>query len=70
MKNNKKEYWFCLIGPVKSDELKMGSDFSPRRAAEDKISDMIGRNVENNYSGWGVTEKQKEKILSILHEEN
>lgn len=60
-----KEYWVCIIGPVKRKELPDGADGPPRTAAVDAIIEMIGRQPEECGSGWGCTEEDKNAILKV-----
>ena len=61
-----KKYWFCIIGPVNDKEIKDGCDNAPRNAAQAAIEG-LGYKVENNWSGWGVTEEEKNKILKLSY---
>jgi len=58
-----KVYWSCLIGPVERSQLPNGADSAPRIAADRAITQMVGYQPANNWSGWGVTEERKEAIL-------
>ena len=63
------EYWICIIGPVKRSELpNNGADSPPRMAAQDAVIKMIGKQPEC-WSGWGCSEKTKDKILNVWHKE-
>jgi hypothetical protein len=64
-KEEKDEYWRCVIGPVKRSELPNGADFPLRWAVGEKFEEMIGRDAETCSSGWGMDEETRSVCSSI-----
>ena len=58
-----REYWFCVIGPVRHRKLVWGADFPLRTAVKNAFSNTFleTRKVEC-CSGWGVTCDAREAI--------
>lgn len=63
---NKKEYWFCVIGPVQKDKLGWGADGPLRMGVKDKFYDMFNEQEEVCASGWGVSEKKYKALRSVF----
>ena len=61
-----KEYWFCLVGPTTRDKLAAGSDFPMRRAVGRAFNETTGHDYEYQWSGWGLSEEQRDAILFAL----
>lgn len=64
-KEEKNEYWNCVIGPVKRSELPHGADFPLRWAVREKFEEMVGRDAEICSSGWGMDEETKDVCSSV-----
>ena len=64
-KEEKNEYWNCVIGPVKRSELPFGADFPLRWTVREKFEEMIGRDAEICSSGWGMDEETRSVCSSI-----
>jgi len=63
-----KEYWFCLVGPVDSEELELGAD-SPMRISVRAGLSHLGINQDDEmgiWSGWGISEHKKDEILKAM----
>jgi hypothetical protein len=59
-------YWHCIIGPVyQDDELPFGADAPMRSAALQAFFRLTGRETITCWSGWGMTEEEKEYCLSF-----
>ncbi len=63
-KNN--QYWMCLIGPVKQNELGWGADGAMRSAVRDKFIEVFDKHDDVCASGWGIDE-ERYQILRTLH---
>lgn len=62
---HKDKYWFCIIGPVKDNELPDGAD-SPLRSAVRKVANtMLPDNDLTISSGWGVSDTVRDLISAI-----
>jgi hypothetical protein len=66
-KEEKDEYWYCEIGPVKRSEMEFGADFPLRQRVEDTFEAMFGRDADTCASGWGLTYDIKSITSSIRH---
>ena len=51
----KNEYWFCEIGPVKRSEMQFGADFPLRQKVKETFEAMFNRDADTCASGWGLT---------------
>ena len=58
-KEEKDEYWNCVIGPVKRTELPYGADFPLRWGVREKFEEMLGRDAAICSSGWGMDEETR-----------
>lgn len=58
------EYWVCIIGPVEEGWLPLAADAPLRNAALAAYIRLLGFQPEC-WSGWGVSEAVKEKILDV-----
>lgn len=63
MNEQMKEYWFCIIGPTKREDTPDGADYPMRQGVKAVFCDLAGYEAEVLYSGWGITEKDKDRIL-------
>jgi hypothetical protein len=63
----KNEYWFCEIGPVKRSEMQFGADFPLRQRVKEKFEVMFGREADTCASGWGLTYDIKSITSRIRH---
>jgi len=61
----KKRYWMCIIGPTDHDELLSGADAPMRDAVQDAFEGVTWSRGGHCYTGWDVTESQKEAILQV-----
>ena len=59
------EYWICIIGATKSENLKDGADSPMRNAVEKAFKETTGHEHEVCWSGWG-SEKEKVDILNAV----
>ena len=64
-REEKDEYWNCVIGPVKRSELPQGADFPLRWAVREKFEEIVGRDAEICSSGWGMDEETKSVCSSV-----
>lgn len=64
---NDKEYWLCMIGPTKRSELEPGADGPMRFAVKERFGEVTGRNAGTCYSGWGVSEKMAQMLMTCWH---
>ena len=64
-KSEKNEYWHCIIGPTVRSKLPFGADGPMKMIIQDKFEKITGHSNEYCWSGWGLTEKQKDLILQI-----
>lgn len=65
-----KEYWYCIIGPIyEKDMLPRGSDAPLRDAVQKAFMALAGCDAHVLYSGWGISEAEKERMLSAGHSE-
>lgn len=62
-----KQYWFCVVGPVERADLPDGADFPMRRAIDLGFEALTGKDYENCWSGWGIDEETKERVLKASH---
>lgn len=67
MDDTKKEYWFCLIGPVERKDLPNGADYPLRQAVRTKFLDLVGYDDDVCSSGWGLSQEQYDAIRKILN---
>ena len=63
MKNPR--YWMCIIGLVEGVALPQGSDEPLRKAVREAFRDLVGKEDDNCWSGWGLTEKRMEEIQQV-----
>lgn len=61
--NIDREYWECIIGPVDSSKVPPGGDFPIRAAVWNAFRELTGEEAEDCWSGWGVSEEVKDRIL-------
>ena len=62
----KDEYWFCTIGPIKRSELKVkGVDGPMRAAVETAFLRLLNRDAHECASGWGMLEEVKIECRKI-----
>lgn len=61
----KNEYWFCEIGPVKRSEMQFGADGPLRQRVKNTFEAMFGRDADMCASGWGLTYDMKLTISRI-----
>lgn len=66
-KEEKDEYWFCEIGPVKRSEMQFGADFPLRQKVKETFQAMFGRDAYSCASGWGLTHDVKSLTSRIRH---
>lgn len=59
------EYWICIIGATKSENLKGGADLPMRKAVQKAFEETTGHEDETCWSGWG-SEKEKVDILNAV----
>lgn len=64
-KEEKDEYWFCEIGPVKRSEMQFGADGPLRQKVKNTFEAMFGRDAYSCASGWGLTYDTKLTISRI-----
>lgn len=64
-KEEKDEYWNCVIGPAKRSELPSGADFPLRWGVREKFEEIIGRDAAICSSGWGMNEETRSVCSSI-----
>lgn len=62
-----KEYWFCIVGPIERKDLPDGADMPMRFGVTDALRTMIPHGDIDIWSGWGVTDDTKRKILDVIH---
>lgn len=58
---DKKEYWFCIIGPT--EVLPEGFDAPLRNAVQEAFKKLTNADALGCYSAWGVSEAAKERML-------
>jgi hypothetical protein len=63
----KNEYWFCEIGPVKRSEMQFGADGPLRQRVKNTFEAMFGRDADMCASGWGLTYDIKSLTSRIRH---
>ena len=51
----KNEYWFCEIGPVKRSEMQFGADGPLRQSVKGTFERLFSRDADTCASGWGLT---------------
>lgn len=61
----KDEYWFCEIGPVKRSEMQFGADGPLRQKVKDTFESMFNRDAFTCASGWGLTYDTKRTLSRI-----
>lgn len=66
MKSKKDNYWFCLIGPTKSKNLKMGADYPLRSAVQQAFEKTTGHVEDKCASGWGLDESRIDLLQVLL----
>ncbi len=59
----RQRYWFCIIGPTDQDEIPSGADSPLRSAVRAAFEKTMGKEDESCWSGWGVTEADKDLML-------
>ena len=64
-KEEKDEYWFCEIGPVKRSEMQFGADGPLRQRVKNEFEFMFGRDAATCSSGWGLDEEIRNVISSV-----
>ena len=59
-----KEYYILIVGPFDSDKIPQGADL-PMRIGISKALDNLNLSQDEVtcWSGWGLTEEQKIKIM-------
>jgi hypothetical protein len=65
----KDEYWMCIIGPAKRSELEVGADGPMRFVVKERFGEVVGREADSCWSGWGVSEKKCVLLLSCWNME-
>lgn len=51
--NKKQEFWSCVIGPAKREDLPAGADWPLRQAVQEAFELTAGHSHEICMSGWG-----------------
>lgn len=51
--NQKQEFWTCVVGPARREDLPKGADFPMRVAVQNKFESLSGYPPEICTSGWG-----------------
>jgi hypothetical protein len=67
--NEVDEYYVAIIGPVKRSELPWGADFPMKQPIKQAFYDVVGRDAEHCYSGWGNTQEVVDKINKIQNDD-
>jgi len=62
MRKKDKNYWVCIIGPVRRKKLPDGADAKPRMAVQDAVIEMTGVSPAC-WSGWGVDQRTFKKLM-------
>jgi hypothetical protein len=65
MEKNKNEYWMCIIGPVKRNELGWGADGPMRAAVRDKFLEVFEKDDDVCSSGWGIDEERYQVLRTL-----
>ena len=61
----RKQYWYCIIGPVSGNVmLPWGADAPLRDAVQKAFETLIGSDALLCYSSWAINEAMKERMLS------
>ena len=58
-----RQYWLAIIGPADRDELPGSADFPMRVAVRDAFFAIIGRPAADCWSGWGLTDVQRRRVM-------
>ena len=61
----RKEYWYCIIGPSSGTKVNNASDGELRKTIRDKFMEVFGQDSEVCSSGWGMTESTRDLVTKI-----
>lgn len=64
-KEQKKQYWLCIIGGIASEKITWSADYPLRIAVRDKYVEMFGEDEDVCASGWGIDEERYNMLRVI-----